>query len=68
MNFKNQCLTVSLVSEMLNCSDQTIRRWVKEKKIPCIRAGRKLLFSTEDLDKWIQEHKMPTENERLFNG
>lgn len=66
MQFKNQYLNVSLVSEMLNYSEQTIRRWVKEKKIPCTRTGRKILFRTEDLENWLLDRRIPSEDEMLF--
>lgn len=36
---------------------ETILRMVRRKELPSFKAGRKLLFRKETLDKWMQEQE-----------
>ncbi|MFC2160050.1 helix-turn-helix domain-containing protein [Acidobacteriota bacterium] len=50
-------LDLNNAAEYLNKSPITIRRWVKEKKIPYYKPGKEYLFTKEDLDEFINSHK-----------
>lgn len=44
-------------AEYLDKSPITIRRWVREKKIPYYKPGKEYLFIKEDLDEFIRRQK-----------
>lgn len=50
-------LDLNNAAEYLNKSPITIRRWVKASKIPHYRPGKEYLFTKEDLDVFINQHK-----------
>lgn len=50
---------VSQAAEYLGISHHTVRLWVKEKKLPCIRLGRRVLFDRQALDAYLQEKTQP---------
>ena len=37
----------------------TLRRWVRERRIPHYRMGRRLVFSRTDLNAFLQAHRIP---------
>lgn len=47
-------LNVKEVAEYLRCAETTIRKWVREGKIPHYRLGaKKLFFRKSSIDEWI---------------
>lgn len=56
MDFKSW-LRLNDAAEYLNKSPITIRRWVKEKKIPSYKIGRENLFVKEELDDYIRKQR-----------
>lgn len=45
---------VKEVAEYLRCAEVTIRKWVREGKIPYCRLGaKKLFFRKSSIDEWI---------------
>lgn len=50
-------LDLNSAAEYLNKSAITIRRWVKEKKIPYYKPGKEYLFLEEDLADFMKRHK-----------
>lgn len=49
-------LSLREASRFLNISDRTIRKLVHEQAIPHRRAGKKLLFSRDALERWASGH------------
>ena len=47
-------LKLKEVAEMLQVSDKTIYRWVKDGKIPCYRINHQYRFHQDEIDKWAQ--------------
>ena len=47
-------LKLKEVAEMLQVSDKTIYRWVKDGKIPCYRINHQYRFHRDEIDKWAQ--------------
>lgn len=39
---------------ILGVSPHTLRRWVKQRKIPFYRCGRRIVFSQTDLDLFLE--------------
>ncbi|WP_286984617.1 helix-turn-helix domain-containing protein [Candidatus Aquicultor secundus] len=50
--------SLSEAAEYLGFSEVTLRRWVKAKKIPAYKIGRAYQFKKEDLDRFIEKHKV----------
>jgi excisionase family DNA binding protein len=42
----------------------TIRSYCSQKRIPHIKVGKKVLFSPEAVEKWLEEHTQPVEEVR----
>lgn len=49
-------LTVEEVASLLNVPKSTVYQWVHYKKIPFVKFGRRLNFSEEEIDKFIQSN------------
>lgn len=48
-------LTPQEVSDLLHVSVQTVRRWIKDEKLPAYKVGPRMWrIRTTDLDKWLQ--------------
>ncbi len=59
-------LTVERIYELLNRSVaiDTIRSWIRSKKLPAYKPGRTYLVKREDLEKFIRESRtMPDEGQ-----
>ena len=52
-----QWLDLSSAAEYLDKSTVTIRRWIKEDKIPYYKPGKEYLFLEGDLDEFMKRHK-----------
>jgi excisionase family DNA binding protein len=58
-------LTVEDVHELLNRSVpiDTIRAWIRSKKLPAYRPGKAYLVKREDFEKFIQESRTKPDDE-----
>jgi excisionase family DNA binding protein len=56
----NKYLNADNTSKLLNISKSTIYAYVGKKKIPFIKLGGKLLFSENDITKWLETKKQIT--------
>jgi excisionase family DNA binding protein len=52
--------SVGELSEYLHMSKSTIYKGTMSHRIPHIKAGKKLLFSQEAIDQWLQQFNQPT--------
>ena len=57
MKGNNQMLTVKELSNYLCVSESTIRKMVREYKIPFIRIFSKILFDKSKIDFWIENEQ-----------
>jgi len=65
---KRKLLSVGEAAEYLSIAEWTIRSWVSQRRIPVVKLGRRTLFDVNDLDQWIEQHKIPAvycENDSL---
>lgn len=42
----------------LSLSEDTVRAWVKEGKLPFYRAGKRYKFKISEVDEWVREGKI----------
>lgn len=54
----NVMLDIKECSDYLNISVSLIRKLVKRKEIPHNRIGIKILFSKNEIDKWIRDNQI----------
>ena len=50
-------LTSRDLARMLQVSDRTLRRWVSERRIPCLRMGRLVRFDPGIVSRWLSARK-----------
>jgi len=57
---KIQLSTISLkqIQDELGCSYSTIYRWMRYKRLPHYKVGRKVVFSRDQVLKWLNEHSI----------
>lgn len=60
---RNRLLTAKEAAEYLGLSEQTIRQWASQRKIPSVKIGRALRFLVDDLDQLINEGRTPQKSE-----
>ncbi len=50
-------LNIKEVSAVLNASEKTVRRLIKDGKLPVVRCGRMVRIAQTDLDRFIAAHR-----------
>lgn len=46
------------VAKHLSISQDTVRTWIKEEKLPYYRAGKRYKFKISEIDEWVREGKI----------
>ena len=46
------------VAKHLSISQDTVRTWIKEGKLPYYRAGKTYKFKISEIDEWVREGKI----------
>ena len=57
MDTTDRLMTVAETAEYLNCNQQSLRKWVREKRIPSIRIGKCIRFRESSLKRWIDKQE-----------
>ena len=57
-----QYLTVEDVANLLNVSIDTVRNWIKQKKLEAYKVGRDYRISHEQLAKFMEERRTKRED------
>ena len=52
-----QLLDIKQVSERFAIKESTLRAWVFQRRIPCIRLGRLIRFRESELDAWVRKEE-----------
>lgn len=52
---KRSKATVEEIATYLNLSKDTIYKLVREKKIPCVRIGSRIIFDLASVEKWFNQ-------------
>lgn len=61
-------LKIKDVSELLNVSETTIRRWLLEGKIPAYRINQQYRFSRQEVEDWVMNQKQKQAESAVFTG
>lgn len=56
-------MTADEVATFLRKSPLTIKRWVRERKIPFVPMGNENLFDRAEIARWIAEKRVPAEQD-----
>jgi len=48
---------------VLGISPHTLRAWIRGRRIPFHRLGRRIVFAPTDLQKFIRAHRVPAHNQ-----
>lgn len=46
------------IAEHLSLSQDTVRAWVRDGKLPVYRAGKRYKFKISEVDEWVREGKI----------
>ena len=46
------------IAVYLSMSEDTVRTWIKEGKLPYYRVGKRYKFKISEVDEWIRNRKM----------
>jgi nitrogen PTS system EIIA component len=47
------------VMDLLNVSERTIYRWIREKSIPAYRIGHQYRFNRAEINEWVLKNRLP---------
>ncbi|OGS23313.1 MAG: hypothetical protein A2252_09535 [Elusimicrobia bacterium RIFOXYA2_FULL_39_19] len=64
---KKRYITVKELSEYTGFADQTIYRWISQRKIPFYKFGKSVKFDLAEIDKYVKKHRVPAVSEYLNN-
>lgn len=56
-------LNLKEVAEYLRKSKSSIYKWCSSSQIPYIKSGKNLLFSKDEIDRWLELRSVPTKEE-----
>ena len=56
-------LSVEQIAQALHVSEETVRIWIRKKKLSAIRIGRDYRVTREDFDRFIQERRTTEEKD-----
>ena len=51
-------LKIKDIIDLLQVSEKTVYRWIKEKKIPCYRINHQYRFSRSEINEWILDSRI----------
>ena len=57
-------VTVKFISEDLDVPEDTVREWIRQKKLPAYRVGREYRIKKEDYEKFLQESRTIPEDDK----
>jgi excisionase family DNA binding protein len=50
-------LTVEAAAEYIGRTEQAVYQLISHKKLPTVRADRRVMIDVEDLNRWIEDNK-----------
>jgi PTS system nitrogen regulatory IIA component len=58
-------LKIKDIVDLLQVSEKTVYRWIKEKKIPCYRIQHQYRFNRAEINEWIMSNKIELSSKLL---
>ncbi len=59
---RDEKLSLIQAAPVLGVSPYTVRSWVRERRVPFYRCGRRLVFSRQELERWLSARRVaPTD-------
>jgi excisionase family DNA binding protein len=55
------------IAEYLSVSEDTVRTWVRNGKIPVSRAGKRYKFKISEVDEWVRGNAEKPNDEKIKN-
>ena len=56
-------VTVKFIAEDLDIPEDTIREWIRQKKLPAYKVGREWRIKKEDYEKFLEERRTDKKDE-----
>jgi len=56
-------LNLNAAAELLGISKYTLRAWTRERRIPFIRCGRRIVFPLSDLERFLSNNRVEARNQ-----
>jgi excisionase family DNA binding protein len=53
LDLSDDQLTIAEVARLLQLNAQTLRNWITDGSLPCVREGRRVYFRREDLEELV---------------
>jgi excisionase family DNA binding protein len=54
---KKRLLNIKEGAALLNISENTLRQWVHQRRVPIVKLGKAVRFDPEDLQKFIEANR-----------
>jgi len=51
---EDRWLTVDDICKYLNVSNETVYKWIDQRKMPGHRVGRRWMFKQDEVDEWVR--------------
>jgi excisionase family DNA binding protein len=55
-------LNVKAAGKVLGVSPYTVRTWIREKRIPFFRCGRRIVLAMADLERFLADNRVEARN------
>ena len=64
---RKRYMNVEEVADYLGFSEDTIRSWIKNRKIPILKFDRAVRFDTDKIDIWLKDKELPVLKDRWLS-
>ena len=65
---QNRLLNFQMVCQLYGFKPWGLRHRIRTRQIPFVKLGKSIFFDPEDLDRWIEENKIPVHREGKNGG
>jgi len=60
----DQLLRVQDIVDRMKVNEETVRTWIRQKKLPAIRVGRDYFIEPQDFAEFLRKHRTDREDEK----
>jgi len=60
----DQLLRVQDIVDRMKVNEETVRTWIRQKKLPAIRGGRDYFIEPQDFAEFLRKHRTDREDEK----